>query len=97
MHSSGLAEFEYFIGDALRVFFLGKVPCPVDNDTLIAIVFGFDKPTTHWTLLGNNVFIVEGLDLRAVAPGDYELLCLPLKIKDSDGGPARVVLRTLND
>ena len=69
----------------------------VGIDYLSIEVFGFEKPTTHWTLLGNNVFIVEGLDLRAVAPGDYELLCLPLKIKDSDGGPARVVLRSLND
>ena len=29
------------------------------------------------------------------APGDYELICLPLKIKDGDGGPARVVLREM--
>jgi arylformamidase len=55
--------------------------------------FNFDQPTTHWTLLGNNVVIVEGLDLSEVPPGDYELICLPLKIKDGDGGPARVVLR----
>jgi arylformamidase len=55
--------------------------------------FNFDRPTTHWTLLGNNVVIVEGLDLSEVPPGDYELICLPLKIKDGDGGPARVVLR----
>jgi len=46
-------------------------------------------------LLGNNIIIVEGLDLTEVPPGDYELICLPLKIKDGDGGPARVVLRDL--
>ena len=68
----------------------------VGIDYLSIEVFGFEKPTTHWTLLGHNVVIVEGLDLRAVPPGDYELLCLPLKIKDSDGGPARVVLRTIH-
>jgi arylformamidase len=68
----------------------------VGIDYLSIEKFGFDKPTTHWTLLGNDVYIVEGLDLSAVAPGDYELICLPLKIKDGDGGPARVVLRTLN-
>jgi arylformamidase len=33
--------------------------------------------------------------LSDVPPGDYELICLPLKIKDGDGGPARVVLREL--
>jgi arylformamidase len=68
----------------------------VGIDYLSIEKFGFDKPTTHWTLLGNDVYIVEGLDLSAVAPGDYELICLPLKIKDGDGGPARVVLRELN-
>ena len=52
--------------------------------------------TTHLALLGNDVIVVEGLDLREVEPGDYELICLPLKIKDGDGGPARVVLRDLN-
>jgi arylformamidase len=58
--------------------------------------FNFDQPTTHLALLGNDVIVVEGLDLREVEPGDYELICLPLKIKDGDGGPARVVLRDLN-
>ena len=68
----------------------------VGIDYLSVERFGFDKPTTHWALLGNNVVVVEGLDLSEVAPGDYELICLPLKIKDGDGGPARVVLRELN-
>jgi arylformamidase len=37
--------------------------------------------------------IIEGLDLRAVEPGPYELLCLPLRIVGSDGAPARALLR----
>jgi arylformamidase len=36
--------------------------------------------------------IVEGLDLAAAAPGSYELVCLPLRIVDGDGAPARAVL-----
>ncbi len=47
---------------------------------------------THTTLLGAGIVIVEGLDLRDVAPGAYELVCAPLKIADGDGGPARVFL-----
>ncbi len=35
--SRGTAEIEYFIGDALRVFFLGKVPGTINDDALIAI------------------------------------------------------------
>lgn len=47
----------------------------------------------HHMLLGQDVVIIEGLDLRAIAPGPYELLCLPLKLDASDGAPARVALR----
>lgn len=47
---------------------------------------------THHTLLGAGVVIVEGLDLRAVAPGLYDVVCAPLKIAGGDGAPARVFL-----
>ena len=50
---------------------------------------------THNTLLKAGMVIVEGLDLSGVPQGDYELLCLPLKIKDADGAPARVFLREI--
>jgi arylformamidase len=49
---------------------------------------------THRTLLGNDVLAIEGLDLRAVLPGDYLLICLPLKLENGDGAQARVVLAT---
>lgn len=52
---------------------------------------------THLTLLSNGVVILEGLDLHNVPAGDYELICLPLKIAAGagDGAPARAVLRSL--
>jgi len=55
----------------------------------------FDSPdyATHHTLLRNQVVIIEGLNLGAVAMGDYELIALPLKLGGADGSPARVVLR----
>lgn len=46
----------------------------------------------HVMLLENGVVIVEGLNLYHVAPGAYTLVCLPLRIVDGDGGPARAVL-----
>ena len=46
----------------------------------------------HVTLLRANVVIIEGLDLRTVAPGAYDLVCAPLKSADGDGAPARVFL-----
>ena len=48
----------------------------------------------HKALLSKEIIILEGLDLRAIEPGDYELICLPLKYVggEGDGAPARAVL-----
>lgn len=49
-------------------------------------------PETHHTLLSAGVAAVEGLNLQAIEPGPYRLVCLPLRIVDSDGAPTRAVL-----
>ena len=55
---------------------------------------GATDPTfpVHRTLLGAGVVIVEGLDLREAPLGACTIWCLPLKLRDGDGGPARVLL-----
>jgi arylformamidase len=55
--------------------------------------FESDSAETHEALLGAGIWIIEGLNLGAVEPGEYELVCLPLKIAGGDGAPARAVLR----
>ena len=69
----------------------------VGNDYLSVEKFHSGHHRTHLTLLRNGTVIVEGLNLSDVPAGDYELICLPLKIAEGagDGAPARVVLRTL--
>jgi arylformamidase len=47
---------------------------------------------THRTLLEKSVVIIEGLSLGDVAPGDYDLVCMPLRLEGLDGAPARAVL-----
>jgi len=47
----------------------------------------------HRMLLGAGTIVIEGLNLRDVEPGTYEMFCLPLAIVGADGAPARVVLR----
>ena len=47
----------------------------------------------HHVLLGAGIIVIEGLNLRDVDPGVYEMFCLPLRVVGSDGAPARVVLR----
>jgi arylformamidase len=46
----------------------------------------------HLILLGADVVIVEGLDLRAVPPGRYTICCAPLNVVGAEGAPARVFL-----
>lgn len=46
----------------------------------------------HRALLSRGIVCIEGLDLRGIEPGPYELVCLPLKLVGSDGAPARAVL-----
>ena len=48
----------------------------------------------HHALDAAGIVILENLDLRAVDPGVYELIALPLKIKDGDGSPVRAILRS---
>ncbi len=58
------------------------------------LTIGYPKiADVHRTLLGAGIWILEGLDLARVQPGDYELVCLPLKIAGADGAPARALLK----
>lgn len=47
---------------------------------------------THHALLDAEMIIIEGLDLSNVQAGNYKLICLPIKIKNSDGAPCRAIL-----
>jgi arylformamidase len=87
-------DFVYIEADAAERL-VGMGVRLVGIDYLSVEKFDFDEPRTHYALLRNKVVVVEGLDLSGVAAGDYELICLPLKVKDGDGAPARVVLREL--
>jgi arylformamidase len=56
-----------------------------------------DHHETHIVLLEAEVIIVEGLNLAQATPGNYEFICLPLKLAGADGAPARAVLRSLSE
>ncbi|MBI2848088.1 MAG: cyclase family protein [Chloroflexi bacterium] len=47
----------------------------------------------HRILLHAGIWLIEGLDLSLASPGRYDLICLPLKIVDGDGAPARAIVR----
>jgi arylformamidase len=90
-------DFTYISPEAARVL-AGSGLKLVGIDYLSVEKFGSEDFATHITLLEKNIVIVEGLDLREVPAGDYEIICLPLKYigGGGDGSPARTILRTVN-
>ena len=49
----------------------------------------------HKRFLARDMAILEGLVLRNVQPGRYELCALPLALEGFDGSPVRAALRTI--
>jgi arylformamidase len=81
---------------------------PETVDLLVAhgvTLVGIDTPSldreasktmdAHRRVRAHGMAILEGLVLDAVAPGDYELIALPLKLTSLDASPVRAVLRAL--
>ena len=64
----------------------------VGIDYLSIEQFRSENHEVHLALLGAGIVIVEGLDLRAVSPGRYNMACAPLKMAGAEGAPARVFL-----
>jgi arylformamidase len=73
--------------------YLASLPVQtVGVDYLSVGGFYADGQETHQALLSGGVWIIEGLNLTGVRPGNYQLICLPLRMTDADGAPARVLL-----
>ena len=89
-------DFTYLEPEAARLLAEKNVVL-VGIDYLSVEKFGSSDFATHIALLEKEIVIVEGLDLRSVPAGDYELVCLPLKLvsETGDGAPARVILRDI--
>lgn len=87
-------DFTYITPEAAKVLAISGVKL-VGIDYLSVEQFGSKDFATHIALLEKEVVILEGVDLRNVPPGDYDLICLPLKYLggEGDGAPARTILR----
>ena len=61
----------------------------------LSVAHADEQAPVHRACLDHGGVLLEGIDLSAVAPGRYELMCLPIPLGDSDGAPCRAVLRDL--
>lgn len=64
----------------------------VGADYLSVEAPGGGAAPAHRHLLGAGVTVLEGLALRHVAPGEYLLLFLPLRLSGAEAAPGRAVL-----
>lgn len=82
-----------FISDAAADYLVERGIRLVGIDYLSVGSYRYGGDQVHNTLLGAGVWILEGLNLSNVTPGNYDLICLPLKIVGGDGAPARAIIR----
>jgi arylformamidase len=87
-------DFVYVSQDAARYLAARQIQT-VGVDYLSVGGFHTDGRETHQALLSAGIWVIEGLNLEAVHPGTYELICLPLRITGCDGAPARAVVRSV--
>ena len=88
-------DFAYLDPEFVRLLGKRKVRL-VGIDTPSVDPFDSKTLPAHHVLVEMGMRNLEGLDLSAVAPGDYELIALPLRLADADSSPVRAVLRTLD-
>lgn len=84
-------DFVALSGDA-AVYLAEKEITLFGIDYLSVKQRGSNDNRAHTALLEKNIPIVEGLNLKNVEPGEYELICLPIKLMNVEGGPVRAVL-----
>ena len=73
-----------------RISLIGTERMSIENP-------GDSTHTVHKILLKKNVLIIECLNLKNVKTGFYDIICFPLKIKNCDGAPARVLLQKIDN
>jgi arylformamidase len=85
-------DFVYISTDSLKYLVDRKVRT-IGVDYLSVGGYNKNINRVHQVLLKSGIWIIEGLDLSRVKQGNYELICLPMKIEKGDGAPARAVMR----
>jgi len=72
--------------------FLLKLKCKLVGIDYLSISSLVDLDGPHIALLREKVVILESINLSKIRQGWYSMYCLPLKIKDVEAAPVRVIL-----
>jgi arylformamidase len=91
-------NYTYLTEDAAQ-YLVSKGVRAVGIDFLSVEKFDAPEPVAHKTLLGNGIFIIESLDkaVKKFVGNRILMICMPIKLQDGDGAPARVVAVPINE
>jgi arylformamidase len=87
-----LEDFVHLTAMAAK-FLANRKVLAVGIDYLSVGGYRRNEMVVHRTLLEAGVWIVENLDLSGVPAGEYDMVCLPLKVAGAEAAPARVLVR----
>lgn len=83
-------QYDYFDASGVE-YLINKNVKVIGTDN-----YNIDSVGSEWNIhhqvLGNEIFVVEGLELENIEEGFYTFICLPLSIRDIEGAPARAIL-----
>ena len=80
---------------ALDYLSISKYETEADWDSLTEYLTNSNAHRVHRIFLENGIYLLETVNLSGVEPGEYELICLPIKLETAEAGLARAVLRPL--
>jgi kynurenine formamidase len=85
-------NYTYLTGDGAD-YLVSKRVRAVGIDFLSVEKFKASEPLAHKTLLSNGIFIIESLSkaVKQFVGSRILLVCMPIKLQDGDGAPARVI------
>jgi arylformamidase len=81
------------LGPRAAAYLVQRKVRTVGIDALSIGPYGQEGEETHRILLNAGIWVIEGLDLAPVKAGLYEMVCLPMRLLDTEGAPARAILR----
>ena len=91
LHDGAYTETFAAIDPAAAELLVTKGAKIVGIDYLSVDRFEDEALPSHQCLLSNDILIIENLDLRRIPAGKYQVVIAPLKVKEADGLPVRVI------
>ena len=93
-HQEFNSNFAVLSDDVVNVLLEHKC-CLIGVDTPSLDQVGSTDFNNHLKILSSNIAVIEGLNLREVKAGNYEMLALPLAFEGLEASPLRVLIKPI--